>query len=152
MDEEFRIIDQITTAGAIDTPEGRVGRLIRGEACTVQYLEMPPRLYIPEHPHPWESVVYTVRGRWVLCVSGKRSRLAPGSLLWLKPGVSRGFEVPYGEPALILVFKPARDETDDEGFRAYREDVGRKPVKIREGGTKFDLGLLPPDHPARVFE
>jgi quercetin dioxygenase-like cupin family protein len=118
----------------------------------VQYLEMPPRLIMPEHPHPWESIVYTIRGHWVLCAGGNRSTMQPGSILWLRRGVSSAFEVPYPEPALILVFKPVQDEPDDAGFRYCRERVGRKVDKRSEDRQKFDLGFLPPDHPAYVLE
>jgi quercetin dioxygenase-like cupin family protein len=145
------VIRAIDPSGGIATLEGRVGRLLRGEGCSVQFLELPAGLYMFEHAHPWESVVYTVRGRWVLCSGGEREVIEAGTITWFKPGLSKGFEVPFAVPALLLIFRPVTDMLDDEEYRMYWEAMAAKMEGMREQGTAFRIDALPEGHPARAY-
>lgn len=151
MADGYAVIRAIDPSGGVVTPEGRVGRVLRGEGCSVQYLELPAGLYMYEHAHPWESVVLTVRGRWVICAGGEREIIGPGSVTWFKPGLGKGFEVPFAEPALLLIFRPAADLLDDDEYQMYWEAVAAKMELMRERGTAFRIDSLPEDHPARIF-
>ena len=48
------------------TLEGRIGPLLKGDASQAHFIEMPGDLYCHEHSHPTESLIFTVKGRWVL--------------------------------------------------------------------------------------
>lgn len=88
----------------VDTIEGWASPLIFGETMIAQSVEMPAGLSVPEHFEPAESMVYTVRGRWLLSVAGEKHLMRPGSMHWLREGALAGCEVPFDKPALILNF------------------------------------------------
>src|SRR4026209_2750625 len=101
----IQIIDDVTAQYGVDTLEGRLRPLIQGVDCRTQFFEFPPGMYTHEHPHPTESIIYTVRGRWVLVTGGQLHVMLPGSLFSFGPDISAGYEVPFAEPAFILIFK-----------------------------------------------
>ena len=149
--EGIQIIDDITDQFGIETLEGKIGLLIQGVGCRSQFFDLPPGLYTHEHPHPTESIIYTVRGRYVLVTAGQRHVMNPGSLFWFGPEVAAGYEVPFDEPAFILIFKGDRGQ-EREAFVDYIQNTLR-PMFERDAaaGEVFWLRDLPTDHPARVF-
>jgi quercetin dioxygenase-like cupin family protein len=152
--EGIRIVENIADDESnigIATLEGRIGPLLKGDGSQAHFIEMPGDLYCHEHSHPTESLIYTVRGRWVLCSSSRRKLMQPGSLFWFKAGTPTGYEVPFTEPAFILIFKGDRDEKDEEGFLEYLQGLKLRLERAHEEGTPFKLSELPVDHPARVF-
>ena len=86
-----------------------------------------------------------------MCSSSRRQLMQPGSLFWFKAGTPTGYEVPFTEPAFILIFKGERDEKDEEGFLEYLQDLKLRLDRAHEEGAPFKLSELCVDHPARVF-
>ncbi|GAB6265047.1 MAG: hypothetical protein STSR0001_04910 [Methanothrix sp.] len=86
-----------------------------------------------------------------MCSAGRRQLMRPGSLFWFKAGTPTGYEVPFPEPAFILIFKGDRDETDEEGFLEYLQGLKLRLERAHEEGTPFKLSELSVDHPAKVF-
>ncbi len=150
----IQVIEDVTDPvknPSIDTLEGRIGPLLKGDSSQAHFIEMPEDLYCEEHSHATESLIFTVKGRWVLCSSGRRQLMQPGSLFWFKAGTPTGYEVPFHEPAFILIFKGTRDDADDEGFLEYLRNLQQRLKKAHEEGTPFKMSELLQDHPARVF-
>lgn len=147
----IQIIDDVTAQFGVDTLEGKIGLLIQGVACRSQFFDLPPGLYTHEHPHPTESIIYTVRGRYVLVTDGKRHVMNPGSLFSFGPDIAAGYEVPFDEPAFILIFKGDRG-VEREAFIDHIQN-NLKPMFERDAaaGEAFWLRELSADHPARVF-
>lgn len=146
----IQIIDVITDQIGVDTLEGRVGPLIQGEEGQAIYLDMPAGLYVEEHAHPHESIIYTVRGRWVLCTEGKRHLMEPGSLFWFGSNITTGYEVPFEVPAYILCFGGHFGPADE--FVAYLEDsLQTDSIDKHDAGKPYFLAELSDDHPARIF-
>jgi quercetin dioxygenase-like cupin family protein len=135
----------------IDTLEGRIGPLIKGDSSKAHFIEMPGGLFCQEHSHSTESLIFTVKGQWVLCSQGRRQLMKPGTLFWFKAGTPTGYEVPFDEPAFILIFKSERDEKDDGEFLLYLQGLKRRLEKAHAEGTPFLMSELPFDHPAREF-
>ncbi|MDD1762496.1 MAG: AraC family ligand binding domain-containing protein [Methanothrix sp.] len=135
----------------VQTLEGRIGPLLKGDGSQAHFIEMPPDLYCEEHSHATESLIFTVKGRWVLCSSGRRHLMQPGSLFWFKAGTPTGYEVPFFEPAFILIFKGVKDDLDDKGFLEYLETLQQRLEKAHADGTPFKMSELCQDHPARIF-
>lgn len=151
--EGIRVVDNVTDAArntGVDTLEGRIGPLLKGNGCSAHYIKMPPGMYCAEHPHASESLIYTVRGRWVLASGGKRHLMLPGSLFWFRAGIPTGYEVPFNEPAFIVIFKGQRGE-DEEVFLEYLRELAGRLKEEQTRGRPFQLDQLPPEHPARVF-
>lgn len=148
----IQIINDITNQFGIDTLEGKIGPLIQGVASQSHFIEMPAGLYTAEHAHPTESIIYTVRGRWVLCVAGQRQVMEPGSLFWFGPEVATGYEIPFDAPAYILIFKEKRSDSWVE-FVDYLQNSMQPHLVAQEasGEEVFRLQALPADHPARRF-
>ncbi len=146
-----RIIDDVTAQPGVDTLEGLIGPLLKGVNSQVHFLDLPPGLYTEEHPHASESLIYTVRGQWVLCSEEKRHLMQPGSVFWFGPDVPTGYEVPFEEPALILAFK----ERTPGGWGEFVDYLQNKMqpwcIEEHEKGMPFFLKELAEDHPARVF-
>lgn len=146
----IRIIDNILTMPGVETLEGRIGPLLNAARGGCHYIDMPAGLYLEEHPHETESLIYTVRGRWVLCSGGQRWLMRPGSLFWFGDGVPTGYEVPFDEDAYILIFKTGERPPVEE-FVAYLQRMAARVKAEHEAGTPFLLSELPADHPARQF-
>ncbi|MBI3462324.1 MAG: alpha/beta fold hydrolase, partial [Planctomycetes bacterium] len=115
------------------------------------YIDMPPGLFLAEHPHATESIIYCVRGQFVLCSGGRRQLMKPGSLMWFKANEPTGWEVPFNEPAYILIFKGSRSEKSDDEFLDYLRGLAEKLNKEQADGTPYHFRDLPADHPAREF-
>ena len=66
----IEIIENVATAienGGVLTHEGSFGPLLFGEELRAFFLDLKPGMFLAEHPHPTESIVYTMSGKWVLC-------------------------------------------------------------------------------------
>jgi hypothetical protein len=138
------------TAG-VETLEGRIGPLILGEGCQAHFIDMQGGMFVGEHPHSTESLIYTVRGQWVLCSVGRRQLMQPGSLFRFAAGTPTGYEVPFDQSALILIFKGDRITKDEQQFIDYLKGMADRLKREHAAGTPFLLKELAPDHPARVF-
>lgn len=125
--------------------------MLKGDGSQAHFIEMPGDLYCHEHSHPTESLIFTVRGRWVLCSAGRRQLMRPGSLFWFKAGTPTGYEVPFKEAAFILIFKGDRDDKDEEDFIEYLQGLKLRLEKSHQDGTPFMLSELSEDHPARIY-
>ena len=149
--EGIQIIDDITRQFGVETLEGRIGPLLQGVGARAQFIEMPAGLHLYEHPHPTEAIIYTVRGSWVAVTDGQRHQMQPGSLLWFGPNIAAGYEVPFDDPAFILIFKGERG-IDAETFVGYLEnELTPSLIEERANGGTFLIRELPEDHPARIF-
>jgi quercetin dioxygenase-like cupin family protein len=135
----------------VDTLEGRIGPLLRGDGSSAHFIEMPGGLYCEEHAHPTESIIFTVRGSWVLCSSGRRQLMRPGTLFWFKAETPTGYEVPFDEPAFILIFKGSKMKEDEDAFLEYLRGLKERLEKAHSSGTPFKMDELPEIHPARVY-
>ncbi len=145
------ITDRARTAG-VETLEGRIGPLLLAEGCQAHFIEMPAGMYAEEHPHGSESLIYTVRGRWVLCSQGRRQVMKPGSLFRFGAHISTGYEVPFDEPASILIFKGGRTTAREEEFIQYLQGMASRLEGQRGKGQEvFRFDDLPAAHAAREF-
>lgn len=152
--EGIKVLDDVLDAAkcpGVETLEGRIGPLLMGEELRAHYIEMQGGLYCEEHPHPTESLIFTVRGRWVLCSGQRRHIMNPGTFFWFGPNTPTGYEVPFEEPAFILIFKGGEDGMDDESFLEYLRGLKDRLEVQHEQGTPFKMEELSRDHPARLF-
>jgi len=150
----IEIIQDITSsdqASGVDTLEGRIGPLIFAEDCQCHFIEMPPGMYVEEHPHATGSIIYTVRGQWVLCSRGRRHVMGPCSLFRFEPNISTGYEVPFSQAAYILIFKGQRVSDSEDSFVNYLEQFAERLKGRHQEGESFLLAELDPSHPARQF-
>ena len=150
--EGIKIVPAIEAAPGIETLEGRMGPLLNARGGGCHFIEVPPGAYMDAHAHAKESLIYTVRGEWVLCSADSRWHMRAGALFWFGDGVPTGYENPFGEPALLLIFKT------DERQPGYDREMLTRLAKTRDDleeahhhGTAFDFRELPEDHPAKVF-
>lgn len=144
------ITDREQTAG-VATLEGRIGPLLLGEGSQAHFIEMQRGMFVAEHPHSSESIIYTVRGQWVLCSHGRRHVMKPGTLFRFGANVPTGYEVPFDEPAFILIFKGDRLTNEEKEFMDYLKGMAGRLEKEHAGGVPYLLSDLPADHPARKF-
>jgi pimeloyl-ACP methyl ester carboxylesterase len=144
------ITDKSKTPG-VDTLEGRIGPLLLAESSQAHFIDLPAGSYTAEHPHSTESIIYTVRGSWVLCSQGRRQLMKPGALFRFGARISTGYEVPFAENALILIFKGKRSTDRERDFMDYLRGMAASLQRDHQQGEPFLLKELPADHPARVF-
>jgi len=75
-----------------------------------------------------------------------------GALFWFGDDVPTGYENPFTEPALLLIFKiEERTPGYDRSMLARLEGVRGKLEQEHAAGTPFTFGELAEDHPAKVF-
>jgi quercetin dioxygenase-like cupin family protein len=150
--EGIKIVEDISRAPGVDTLEGRIGPLLNASRGGAHFIEVPAGAYMDEHAHATESLIFTVRGQWVLCSGGTRWQMRSGSLFWFGDNVPTGYENPFTESAYLLIFKPdpRTPGYDAEMLERVRGIAGHLEEE-RAGGAAFDFRELPPDHPARLF-
>jgi uncharacterized cupin superfamily protein len=112
---------------------------------------MPSGMFVREHPHSSESIIYTVRGPWVLCSKDRRQLMKPGSLFRFAAGAPTGYEVPFAESAFILIFKGARLSKDEKEFIDYLKGMAERVKKEQKTGVPYLLTDLPEGHAGRAF-
>ncbi|HKY51115.1 MAG TPA: AraC family ligand binding domain-containing protein [Candidatus Limnocylindria bacterium] len=150
--EGIKILPEVLGAPGVETPEGRFGPLLNAKRGGAHYVEVPAGAYMDDHAHERESLIYTVRGQWVLCSRGSRWHMKEGDLFWFGDGVPTGYENPFTQPAFLLIFK-VDDRTP--GYDAAMLDrLERMRGKLEEEhsqGTPFLFKEIPEDHPAKMF-
>ena len=144
------IIDPAKRVGVL-THEGIFGPLLYAEKMRAFFIELKPGMFLAEHPHDAESLVYTVSGKWVLCSEGKRQVMEAGSIFHFGSNMPTGWEAPFAEGALLMVVK-SKKPTD--GYKAFMQGLTKMKAdleKQRSKGELFYFNALRPDHPAVVF-
>ncbi len=133
------------------THEGYFGPLLFGEEIRAFYIRLEPGMFLAEHPHPTESLVYTMSGRWVLCSEGKRQVMEAGSLFHFGSNAPTGWEAPFPEGAFLFIVKKMEE---GENYEAYTRDIRNLAQQLddekRSGGVFYYNGLEP-DDPALMF-
>jgi len=64
--------------------------------------------------------------------------------------VETGYEVPFDEPATLLIIK-FQGPNEPDRFLTYLEELKKKLEARRESGEPFHISDLPENHPARIF-
>lgn len=149
-----KIVESVTDQPGIDTLEGRIGLLLRGEDMQSQYIAMPPGMFTPEHAHETESIIFTIDGPWVLCSNGNRRVMESGDIFWFGSGVPTGYEMPphFTDEATILIFKGDLSAGSRAEFvESITEEMNPSLEAERESGTPFTFADLDADHPAVQF-
>jgi len=148
----IKIARAIGDAPGVDTLEGRFGPVLNAERGGCHYVEIHPGAFLADHPHEQESLIYTVRGRWVLCSRGARWVIRAGDFFWFGDGIPTGYENPFRAPAYLLIFKtvPRKPGYDRSMFARLRKMAKKLESENREG-TPFTFAELPREHPAKTF-
>ncbi len=144
-------IRQAVESVGVLTHEGVFGPLLFAEELRAFFIQLKPGMYLEEHPHPTESLVYTVSGSWVLCSEGKRQVMEPGSLFHFGSGMPTGWEAPFSEDALLLVVKSKEEGSAYEPYVQGLREMATDLDAQRAEGTEFYFHELAPDHEAIEF-
>jgi len=132
------------------THEGNFGPLLFGENIRSFYIRLEPGMFLAEHPHPTESLVFTVSGRWVLCSEGKRQVMEAGSTFHFGSNAPTGWEAPFPEGAFLYIVK----SYEDLDYESYTTDIRSMAAELDQEmseGSAFYYHQLPPDHEAIRF-
>ena len=143
--------EAMNSGSATFTHEGYFGPLLFGEELRAYTLRLEPGMFLSEHPHPTESIVYTLSGRYVLSSEGKRKVMEAGSIFHFGSNMPTGWEAPFAEGAEILIFKKKREGDDYDSFVAGIKDMAAGLDEQLKDGEPFYYSQLPADHPAIQF-
>ncbi len=145
------IEDAVKNKSAIPTHEGIFGPLLFAEETRAFFIELQPGMFLAEHPHDIGSIIYTVRGKWVLASEGKRHVMQAGTLFRFGDKMPTGWEAPFNEPALLLVVKPKGENKDYDVFNRGIKAMQATVDKDRKNGAPFYYSELKPDDPAIAY-
>ena len=143
--------EAMNSGSATFTHEGYFGPLLFGEELRAYTLRLEPGMFLSEHPHPTESIVYTLSGRYVLSSEGKRKVMEAGSIFHFGSNMPTGWEAPFAEGAEILIFKKKREGDHYDSFVAGIKDMAAGLDVQLKDGEPFYYSQLPADHPAIQF-
>lgn len=133
------------------THEGNFGPLLFGQRIRSFYIRLEPGMFLAEHPHPTESLVFTVSGRWVLASEGKRQVMEAGSTFHFGDNIPTGWEAPFPEGALLYIVKTLEP---GENYGSYTLDLRNMAQQLDQEmsqGSVFYYHQLPADHEAIRF-
>lgn len=133
------------------THEGNFGPLLFGESIRSFYIRLEPGMFLAEHPHPTESLVFTVSGRWVLCSEGKRQVMEAGSTFHFGSNAPTGWEAPFPEGAFLYIVKQFEEGLDYESYTSDIRNLAEQLDQEMSEGSAFYYHQLPPDHEAIQF-
>jgi len=145
------IEDVVKSPAAQLTHEGLFGPLLFAEQNRAFFIELKPGMFLEEHPHDVGSIIYTVRGKWVLASEHKRQVMEAGSLFRFGDKMPTGWEAPFAEGALLLVVKPKMQNDSYDVFNRGIKAMQTAVDKDRKAGMAFYYNALKPDHPAIAF-
>jgi len=146
-----RVQRNVRTQPGVESVEGTLIPLMAGATIRAQVIDMPAGLFVAAHPHPTESLILTISGRWVFCSGPDRVVLEPGDLLHFPPDVPTGFEVPFDEPAILYITKGDGGGQSLDDSRTFLAAAAGRMAEEADHGEVFSLAELPEDHPARVY-
>lgn len=149
--EGIEIIENVLTQEGIETLEGKIGPLIFGKNCQSHFIALSAGMYCEEHSHLSESIIFTVKGEWVLCSKGQRFHMKPGSLFWFGANVPTGYEVPFKEDAFILISKCEHNAMNKSKMIEYLKELREHLIEKNKEGIPFSFRELPAGHPAIIF-
>jgi quercetin dioxygenase-like cupin family protein len=132
------------------THEGSFGPLLFGETIRSFYIRLEPGMFLAEHPHPTESLVFTVSGRWVLCSEGKRQVMEAGSTFHFGSNAPTGWEAPFPEGAFLYIVK-SYENLDYESYTTDIRNLAEELDQEMAEGSVFYYHQLEDDHPAIQF-
>ncbi len=141
----------VKTPAAQLTHEGIFGPLLFAEQTRSFFIVLKPGMFLAEHPHEVGSIIYTVRGKWVLASEGKRHVMEAGSLFRFGDNMPTGWEAPFGEDAVLLVVKPKGENTSYDIFNRGIKSMQSTVDKDFKSGGQYYFHQLKPDHPAVTF-
>lgn len=144
-------IENAVKSNGVLTHEGVFGSLLYAEQTRAFFIELKPGMFLAEHPHDLGSLVYTVRGKWVLVSEGKRQVMEAGALFRFGDKMPTGWEAPFAEGALLLIVKVKKKGDSHEQFNKGVKAMQASVDKERKSGSPFYFNALKPDHPAVVF-
>ncbi|WP_411289303.1 cupin domain-containing protein [Phenylobacterium sp.] len=144
------IEDAVKSSGIL-THEGLFGPLLFAEETRAFFIELKPGMFLAEHPHDIGSIIYTVRGKWVLASEGKRQVMQAGTLFRFGDKMPTGWEAPFSEPALLLVVKPKGENKSYDIFSRGIKAMQTAVDKDRKSGLPFYYNELKQDDPAIAF-
>jgi len=133
------------------THEGNFGPLLFGESIRSFYIKLEPGMFLAEHPHPTESLVFTVSGRWVLCSEGKRQVMEAGSTFHFGSNAPTGWEAPFPEGATLYIVKQFEEGLDYESYTLDIRAMAEQLDQEMSEGSVFYFHQLEDDHPAIQF-
>jgi hypothetical protein len=145
------IEDVVKSPAAVLTHEGLFGPLLFAEQNRAFFIELKPGMFLEEHPHDTGSIIYTVRGKWVLASEGKRQVMMTGTLFRFGDKMPTGWEAPFAEGALLLVVKPKMQNDSYDVFNRGIKAMQTAVDKDRKNGMAFYYNALKPDHPAIAY-
>ncbi|QDV09861.1 hypothetical protein Poly30_54210 [Planctomycetes bacterium Poly30] len=149
------VIDDVAAAARAEsstfTHEGHFAPLLFGSDLRAFTLRLEHGMFLAEHPHPTESMVYTVSGRWVLCSSGNRKVMEAGSVFHFGPDAPTGWEAPFEGGAQVLIVKTLREGEDYAMFCEGMRELALKLEGQYAEGEVFYFEQLEDDHPALAF-
>ncbi|MBK8291039.1 MAG: cupin domain-containing protein [Flammeovirgaceae bacterium] len=144
------INDAVKSVGVL-THEGIFGPLLFAEDIRSFFIELKPGMFLSEHPHPTESIVYTVKGKWVLCSEGKRQVMETGSVFHFGSNMPTGWEAPFADGALLFVVKSKEAGENYEPYMKGLKEMVQTLDQERANGNPFYFNELKADHPAILF-
>jgi quercetin dioxygenase-like cupin family protein len=144
-------VENAVKSSGVLTHEGLFGPLLYAEQTRAFFIELKPGMFLGEHPHDVGSIVYTVRGKWVLASEGKRQVMETGALFRFGDNMPTGWEAPFADGALLLVVKPNKKGDGYEDFNKGLKSMQVALDKERKGGIPFYFNALKPNHPAVLF-
>ena len=144
-------IEKALKSSGVSTHEGIFGPLLFAEQTRSFLIELQPGMFLAEHPHDTGSIIYTVRGKWVLASEGKRHVMEAGTLFRFGDKMPTGWEAPFPEGALLLVVKTKKQGENYASFSTGINKMKATVEKEKAEGTAFYYNVLKPDHPAIVF-
>jgi quercetin dioxygenase-like cupin family protein len=144
------MLDPAKRVGVL-THEGVFGPLLYAEKMRAFFIELKAGMYLEEHPHDAESLIYTISGKWVLVSEGKRQVMETGSVFHFGSRMPTGWETPFAGGALLYVVKSKKPGDNYQKFMDGISKMQADVDKQRKDGVPFYFNALKPDHPAVVF-
>jgi quercetin dioxygenase-like cupin family protein len=90
--------------------DGVLARALNAERVTIGFVDIDPRVLVPEHRHDNEQVGFVLRGSVTMTIAGQARELQVGETYSIAGGIPHSAKAGAAGVSVVDVFAPVREE------------------------------------------
>jgi len=89
---------------------GARSHIVTGEKMTLSFAHLEAGSYFPVHTHPYEQMMFVLKGELDAVLEGKLYKMGPGDVIFFPEGSLHGAQMRDVDCEIVDVFTPARPD------------------------------------------
>jgi quercetin dioxygenase-like cupin family protein len=111
-EQGMKIYDAVAELPPAQIWDGVVARIVNGERLTIGFVDLDPKVAVPEHRHENEQVGFVLRGSITMVIGGESKTLSVGNAYRIASQLPHSATAGAGGATVVDVFAPVRADWD----------------------------------------